>query len=181
MGTYLSIHLASHYQRIVNGADGSLGSRHWNLWVRMALYSALYGIIPIVTAKEVVHLVGETGLVVHNISPVAWLQEDKKSWVEVSSGILCIVNIVTLRQVRVTTSFSKHAPLAVWSSGGKDCHSPVVSCCASCHCCRVSSPTPASYAHLWSVLLCCFPALGRLCVLALRTEGRVELTSFLVP
>lgn len=74
--------------------------------------------------------------------PMAWLQEDKKSWVEVSSGILCIVNIVTLRQICVTTSFSKHAPLAVWSSGGKDCHSPVMSCCVSCHCRRVSSPTP---------------------------------------
>lgn len=127
MGTYLPIHLARHYQRTVNGADVSLGSRHWNLWVRVALCNELHGIIPIVTAKEVVHLVGETGLVVHNISPVAWLQEDKKSWVEVSSGILCIVNIVTLRQVCVTTSFSKLAPLAAWSSGGKDCHSPVLS------------------------------------------------------
>lgn len=127
MGTYLPIHLARHYQRTVNGADVSLGSRHWNLWVHMALYNELHGIIPIVTAKEVVHLVGETGLAVHNISPVAWLQEAKKSWVEVSSDILCIVNIVTLCQVCVTTSFSRLAPLATWSSGGKDCHSPVLS------------------------------------------------------
>lgn len=45
----------------------------------MALYNELHGIIAIVTAKEVVHLVGETGLAVHNISPVAWIHEAKKS------------------------------------------------------------------------------------------------------